>query len=395
MMKFDNQTFKFTNIGNIGNYALIVGIVGIAASAFGYTLDAKQLFYSYLTSYLFWISIGLGGLFFTMLHHLVGATWSVVLRRLFENVMNILPMMILLFIPIALGMGHLYRWSDSEGMAADQLLKAKSGYLNTGFFLARALLYFAVWFLLSRSLYKSSLKQDESHDETLRTRFKRISAPGMILFAATITFAAFDWIMSLDAHWYSTIFGAYFFAGCAMSAMAFTTLAAYYLRRNQVLAIEITVEHYHDLGKLTFAFTVFWAYMAFSQYFLIWYANIPEETVWYLHRWEGSWKLVSLLIVFGHFAIPFLALITQGAKRNPTALAVICIWLLLMHWIDLYWLVLPNLHKQGVSFSWMDITTMVGIGGVVIWYFWRRLTSQPLLPINDPKLDASKRFVNQ
>ena len=201
---------------------------------------------------------------------------------------------------------------------------------------------------------------------------KRISAPGMILFAITLTFASWDWLMSLDAHWYSTIFGAYYFSGCALSALVLVTLTAIYLRSKQVLVHQITVEHYHDLAKLTFAFTVFWAYMAFSQYFLIWYANIPEETIWFKHRWDGSWKTISLLLVIGHFAVPFLVLISRAAKRSTKVLLSAGVWLLFMHWIDLYWLVMPNLHQHGFVPSWMDLTTMLGIGGIFLGLTWKR-----------------------
>jgi hypothetical protein len=394
-MKFDNQTYRISGAGSIGQRLLLAGIAGLVLSGIGLFVDGRQFLHSYLVAFTFWVSVGLGALFFTILHHLVSASWSVVLRRMFENVMMALPLLFVFFIPIAFGMGHLYEWTDADKVAVDHLLQGKTGFLNNGFFLARTVIYFAIWSIIALLAYKLSLRQDHGHSEVLTARMKKVSAPGMILLAIMLTFAAWDWLMSLDAHWYSTIFGAYYFAGSALSALAVVTLIAIYLRRKQVLVKQITLEHYHDLAKLLFAFMVFWAYMAFSQYFLIWYANIPEETIWFQHRWVGSWKAITLLLVFGHFVVPFLVLISRAAKRSTRVLAFAGLWLLLMHWMDLHWLVMPNLHSQGFQPSWMDLTTVVGIGGVFLAIVWKRLCAQPLVPVNDPKLAASIGFVNQ
>jgi hypothetical protein len=393
-MKFDDQTYRISGAGNIGQRLLLAGIVGLMLSGVGLFFDSRQLFHSYLVAFTFWVSVGLGALFFTMLHHLVSASWSVVLRRMFENVMIALPLLIVFFIPIALGMGNLYEWTHADKVATDHLLHGKAKFLNSGFFMARILVYFAIWSIVAFLAYKLSLRQDQAHSETVTAKMKRVSAPGMILLAVTLTFAAWDWLMSLDARWFSTIFGAYYFAGSATSALAVVTLIAIYLRGKQVLVKQITLEHYHDLAKLLFSFTVFWAYMAFSQYFLIWYANIPEETIWFQRRWTDSWKTISLLLVFGHFVVPFLVLISRAAKRNTRVLAFAGLWLLFMHWIDLHWLVMSNLHPPGFQPSWMDLTTVVGIGGVFLALVWKRLCAQPLVPINDPKLSESIEFVN-
>jgi hypothetical protein len=394
-MKIDRETYRFTDPGSFGKLALLAGVIGLALSGYGYVQDKQQLFYSYLTAYVFWLTIGWGALFFIMLHHLVNASWSVVLRRLSESVMMTLPFMLVLFIPIGLGLHELYEWSHTDLVATDEILQKKAAYLNVGFFSVRVFTYFAVWILLSGLLYKYSLAQDRGHHPRLVSRMKRVSAVGMVLFAYTSTFAAFDWMMSLDAHWYSTIFGAYTYSGSFLAALCFITLVTIYQKKRGVLSDLVTVEHYHDLGKLTFAFIIFWAYMAFSQYFLIWYANIPEETVWYLQRWQGSWKVVSLVIVFGHFAVPFVALITRAAKRSTVVMAAAAVWILLMHWVDIYWLVQPNLHPHGAQPSWMDLTTMVGVGGLFLWFFWRRFSTHPVVPVNDPALEESIGFVNR
>lgn len=392
--KFNRDTFRITEAGNLGKFALIAGVAGLAISATGYFTDSKQFFYSYLTAFAFWATIGLGGLFFTMLHHLTSATWSVVLRRMTETVMATLPILIILFLPVVFGMHDLYHWTHKDVVEHDAVLKSKEAYLNMPFFFIRTALYFVVWVLLSRTLYSSSLNEDQASSPDLTMKMKRVSAPGMVLFGLTLTFASFDWLMSLDPHWYSTIFGVYVFSGTVLAILSFITLLALYLRNQEILEDVITVEHYHDLGKLLFAFTVFWAYIAFSQFMLIWYANIPEETLFFDHRWHGTWKIVSMIILFGHFVVPFVVLLTRAAKRNLFILKMMGIWLLLMHWVDIYWLVMPNLHKEGAVVSWMDLTTMIGVGGLFIWLFWNRFVSQPIVPVKDPKFAASVQFEN-
>ncbi len=388
-MKFDNQTYLLTDKGKFGNIALIIGILGLVLSAVGWFSDSKQFYHSYLVSFVFWVSIALGGLFFVMLHHLVNANWSVVLRRFGESMMMTLPFMGLLFIPIIIGVGELFHWSDTELVANDHLLKGKAGYLNYTFFIIRAVLYFLIWTILAVMLNRLSMKQNISANFEQIKKFRTISAPGMILFAFTLTFAAFDWLMSLDAHWYSTIFGVYVFAGSFLAMLSLTSFLVIRLQNNGVLTKAITKEHYHDLGKLIFAFIIFWGYMAFSQYFLIWYGNIPEETIWFLHRWEGSWKIVSLIIVFGHFIIPFFMLFPQTIKRNKIVMTIMTLWILVMHWIDIYWLVMPSLSHHGVHLSWIDLVAFIGIGGIFLYVFWRFFTQHPLVPVNDPNLKKS------
>jgi hypothetical protein len=389
------ENYRITAPGGLQQRLLIIGATGLALSALGYFVDAPQLFYSYLTAFTFWTSLALGALFFTMLHHLVDATWSIVLRRINETIMTTMPLLALLFLPIIAGMHDLYHWTHADAVANDPILQMKAPWLNTGFFLIRTAFYFAVWWFISQKLYGISLQQDvNGYDPHQTRRFRLISAPGMILFALTSTFAAFDWLMSLDPHWYSTIFGVYVFGGGFLGLICLLVLLVQYLRSRGLLVDTITIEHYHDLGKLMFAFTVFWAYIAFSQYFLIWYANIPEETIWYQHRWPGSWKIFTMLIVFGKFIVPFLLLMLRATKRSLPALRILAVWMLLMHWVDLHWIVLPNLHQHGAHLSWMDLTTMVGVGGLFLWWIWRRLALHELVPVNDPRLDQSIAFTN-
>jgi hypothetical protein len=388
-MKFDTQSYRITDSGPYGRIALIVGVAGLALSAVGYFTDPKQAMFSYLTAFMFFVSFALGGLFFTMLHHLVDAKWSMVIRRLSESLMATMPLMFLLFIPVAFGIHELYEWSHADVVAQDALLQKKAVYLNTTFFLIRAAAYFAIWIFLGRKLYSLSLQQDKQHIEGFTHKARMVSAPGIILFAFTITLASFDWLMSLDPHWYSTIFGAYIFAGTFLGTLCLFTLFCLFQQSKGILKNEIKTAHYHDIGKFTLGFVIFWAYMAYSQYFLIWYANIPEETIWFLHRWEGSWKTWSLLLVFGHFAIPFLLLISRAAKRSGVVMAIGAIWLLAMRFVDLHWIIVPNLHHHGVHLTWIDITTFVGVGGMFFWYFWSRYASHPVIPVNDTGLQAS------
>lgn len=393
-MQIDKQTYILTEKGRFEKIALIIGIVGLVLSAVGYFVDSRQFFFSYLLAFAFWVTLGAGGLFLNMLHYLVAARWTVVLRRFAEATAWTLPFMAIFFIPILFGLHDLYHWSHPDLVAKDHILQGKAAYLNIPFFIIRYLFYFAVWFVLVRLLNKYSLKQDEGFTVDTRQKLRKVSAPGMILFAFTITFASFDWLMSLDAHWYSTIFGVYIYSGGVVGFLTFLTMIVLYFHKKNILTDVITVEHYHDLGKLTFAFVIFWGYMAFSQYLLIWYANIPEETIWFMHRWVGTWKTASLVLVFGNFVIPFFILITRSVKRNPLFLKIMMGWIFIMHYVDLYWVVMPSLHHENVHISWMDFTTVVGIGGIFCWIFFRRLAKYPLIPKTDPKLEGSIKLIS-
>ena len=391
----NQESFTLSGTGAAERVAWIIGVAGIALSVVGYFTQSDQFFFSWLVAFVFWTSIALGGLFFTLLHHLTHSTWSIVLRRLFETTMRILPFMIVLLIPVFLGMHNLYHWSHADAVAHDELLHHKAPFLNIPFFIIRSVVYFAIWAWLGFSLYKMSLVQDKHSSPELTRRMHNFSAPGVVLFAFTTGFAAFDWLMSLDPHWYSTIFGVYYYAGSAMAFMAFMIVVVMQFRHKGILKSVISEEHDHDLGKLLFTFMVFWAYMAFSQYFLIWYGNIVEETVWFSARWVGSWKFASLMLAIGSFAVPFLILMIRSVKRNPHSLLMMAIWLLIMHWLDMYWLAMPVLHPDGMVLSWIDATTMLGMGGLFVGLFLTQLRKQPIVPVGDPRLQDSIHFINQ
>ena len=341
-MNLNTDTYRLSDKGSFGTRALIAGVAGLAVSAVGWYLDAPRFYHAYLVAFTYWVSLALGALFFTMLHHLTGATWSTVLRRLSESLTASLPLMAIFSFPILFGSHDLYHWTHAEAIAHDPMLAAKSGYLNMTFFIIRLVVYFVVWSWLAHRLYRLSVAMETGNVAENQAKLRSTSAYGMVIFAFTITLAGFDWLMSLDPHWYSTIFGVYYFAGGLLGVVCLLTVLSLWLRGKGVLKGLVSHEHYHDLGKLIFGFIIFWAYIGFSQYLLIWYADIPEETVWYLDRWEGSWKTVSLLILFGHFAVPFVVMVFRNVKRMLGLLGFMAVWLLVMHWVDLYWLILPT-----------------------------------------------------
>ena len=402
-MKFDATTYKITDSGKIGTIALVLGIVFLGISVLGYMNDQAHFYLNYLTAYIFWLSIALGGMFITMIHHVTNASWSTVIRRITENMAGTMPVFVILFIPVIFGTHDLFHWSHAEVMDPgsdkfDALLYEKVGYLNPTFFYIRAVFYLTVWTFFSYMLRKKSIQQDSTGAD-YALPYKKLSAPGLILFAITTTFASFDWMMSLDAHWFSTIFGVYFFSGVFLSGLTFLLILLIYLRSKKILHDVVSIEHYQDIAKFIFAFIIFWSYMAFSQYFLIWYANLPEENFWFLYRWDNSWQALSLLVIFGHFVFPFLALITRAAKRSVPFLLFMSVWIILMRLVDLYWIIMPTgLAEDGTRVQFAvqmyDIAPLIGIGGIFFWFFWKQLTAHALIPVKDANLDSSMKFQN-
>ena len=382
----DETTYKLPESINRFRIGFWVGIALLCLSLIGFFIDRQQFFFSYLTAFVFWLTIALGGLFFTLLHHLFGAKWSVSVRRIYETLAVLLPFLALFILPVILGVKDLYHWSIPQEIAHDHLLQQKTAFLNIPFFIIRAVVYVSVWIGLTRLFYKASLDQDIEFSSHRADRLRSWSAPAMIAFALTFTFAGFDWVMSLDAHWYSTIFGVYLFGGAASGTLSFVILFVLYLRRETSLRSVLSFKRLNDLGRLLFVFTVFWAYIAFSQYFLIWYANIPEETIWYSHRWEGTWQTISLLLVVGHFLIPFIFLMPEKTKKNSIVLLSMSCLILLTHWFDLYWLIQPSLHHHSAHLSWMDLTCTLGLGGVFIGLFVVQISKHAVFPLSEPGL---------
>ena len=371
--------------------ALIAAIVGCIV---GGVYEPTRFFGSYLVAFLFALTIALGALFWVMLHHLTGANWSVVVRRMMEQLCCTIPWLGLLFLPIVFGLSHLYSWMDS-GHLADPVLQAKQPYLNSPFFLIRATGSFAVWSWLAIRMSSWSLRQDLDGNDEWTVRMRNLSGVGVLLLAVTSTFAAFDWIMSLDPHWYSTIFGIYFWSGAIVGSLAAVVALVMLLRSVGLLAGIVTQEHLHDLGKLLFGFVVFWAYIAFSQYFLIWYGNIPEETIWYVRHLKGNWFSVAVALFVGHFVIPFVMILSRSAKRNPNVLGTAAIVVLCFHYLDLYWQIMPELQPHGPDLHWIDAATLVGIVAPCGLVILRGARRDALIPIRDPQLHASMHSLSE
>ncbi len=378
----------------IPTLALSVAVIGVLASI-GFGLrNPKQFFHSYLVAYLFFLSIALGALFFTVVQFAARAGWSVVVRRLAEVLMAALPLFIPLFVPIVIGLHDLYHWTHHDAVAHDPVLGHKAGWLNTPFFLARAAIFLGAWALLSRWYFKRSTAQDQSADVQLTRNMQRFSGPALIIYAFSVSYAALDWIMSLSAHWYSTIYGVYFFAGSLVAVFATLSILVLQTSGAGLTKDLINAEHRHDLGKLLFAFVVFWTYIAFSQYMLIWYGNLPEETAWYRPRWGGGWELLSVFQGLGHFVIPFFFLMSRHIKRNRKALFAAAAWVLAVHLMDLYWLVMPSLHPSNLHLHPLDLTTLLAVGGLFVFVVSRLMLKHPLIPVGDPRLHESIAFEN-
>lgn len=377
--------------------ALAVGAVGIAGSAVVASGSEGGWHYAletYLVSFAYFLSLSLGALFFVMLQHVTRAGWSVVVRRIAEAIATNVWLMVVLAIPVLMGMEHLYHWAHPGAAEHDPLIAAKAGFLDVEFFVVRVVVYFVIWSTLAWFFFATSKAQDVTGDPALTRRMEVLAAPGIVLFALSINFAAFDLLMSLDPHWFSTIFGVYYFSASVLLFFAVMPKIVIWLQRQGVLKRAVTVEHYHDIGKFMFAFTVFWAYIAFSQYMLIWYGNIPEETEWILKRQTGGWTAVSLALLFGHFVLPFLLLISRHVKRKPLPLAVIGVFVAVMCWVDMYWLVIPEFSPGVARFGLLDVLVYLGMAGlysaVLVW----RLGRGTLVPEKDPRLEESLAFEN-
>jgi hypothetical protein len=370
-----------------------LAVVGMAIAAAVGREAPERLLGSWLVAFVYFLTIALGCLYFVLMHTAMQGGWGVVVRRVAETGAATVPLFALLFLPIALELQHVYPWSHPNA-AADALVRWKAPYLNPPFFYARAAVYFAVWSMTALWFLRLSHRQDDSPRDSRAARLRRWSGPLLIPLGLTHTFAAFDWVMSLDPRWYSTIYGVYSFAGSLVAAVAFLTIAAAAMRRAGLLPGVVGAEHFHDLGKLLFTFVVFWAYIAFSQYLLIWYGNIPEETIWYRHRLEGTWLPLSVALALGHFAVPFFFLLPRAAKRNTIALVAASAWMLLMHLVDVYWMVVPDLHGRAGRPGLLDGAALLMVGGAFVAVFAWLLARHPLVPVGDPRLAESLAFEN-
>jgi hypothetical protein len=373
--------------------AVAFAVIGAGQLAVFGGRHEERFFAAWLVAFTFFLTIALGCLFFVLIHTAMQGAWGIVVRRVAENAAMTLPLFALLFLPVVYGLHSLYHWSHPDAAAHDALLRLKQPYLNVPFFLVRAALYFAVWSGIALWFRTLSRRQDAAPDPLAAKRLRRYSGALVIPLAFTTTFAAFDWLMSLAPHWYSTILGVYVFAGGLVAAFAFLGLAAVALQRAGLVP-GLSEEHFHDLGKLLFTFVVFWAYIGFSQFFLIWYGNIPEETIFYRVRLEAGWRLVSIALAAGHFALPFFFLLPRQVKRNPATLVTAALWMLAMHLVDVYWLVIPSIAGLQARPGIVDVAALVAVGGAFLGAFGWLLVSSPLVPAGDPRLAESLAFEN-
>jgi hypothetical protein len=381
--------------GRILVAVLLTGSIGAAlVSLTRWSEDPSRWLFSYLTALAFVITLSIGALAWLMLHHLSRAVWSVVLRRLLENLTRPLPWLALGFVPVALHLPQIYSWADRFVVASDPALSRKSGWLNPEFWSVRGAAYLVIWALLATLLARISARQDRTADPGLGDRMRAISSWGLVLLGLSSSCAAFDWLMSLDPHWCSTILGVYFWAASLVSSLAALILLTLALRGSGRLSRTVTTQHLHDLGKLLFSFVVFWTYIAFSQYFLIWYANFPEETGWYIVRRMGSWNTLSWALCFGHFTVPFFLLLFRSIRRDAFWLGFLAAWVLGFHYLDLYWLIMPAHSPGGAKPDWLDgsLVAALSLGWCAIVAY--ACQARAAVPIGDPHLSESVAFQN-
>ena len=374
-------------VKTIQQRSLLVGLVFGVIAAVGAWLQPDLFFRAYLMAFMAWLGVTLGSMAILMLRHLTKGSWGMVIRRILGAAMRCVPLMVALFIPLLFGIRRLYIWARPlEGIAdkhlREHLQELTRSYLSVNGFIIRAAIYFAIWWALSFFLTKWSAEQDHPPMRDNSARFKALSGPGLILYGFTITFAAIDWIMSIDPSWISTIFGLSFLIGQVLSALCFAVVVERILFRYKPMSELLKPEQVHDHGKFMLAFIMVWAYFAFSQWLIIWAGNLPEEITWYIRRLNGGWGYVGLVLVLFHFAAPFVFLISRPFKRDITRLVWLAAWLLLMRYVDLFWIVEPNFSVT-FNLTWLDIVVPIAMGGLWLAYFFRNLSAMPLVPAYD------------
>jgi hypothetical protein len=379
-----------TQIGEWQRRSLLVGIAAALLAITGFILDREQFLRSYLFGYLYWLGMAVGCLAILLMHHTVGGKWGMMIRRMCEAGARTLPYMIILLIPILLNLPVLYPWARPEA-SHDPNLVAKSAYLNVPGVLVRTVFYFVIWALYAYLLSKWSAEQDRTGEERYTNKMRRVSAAGLVVFTYVTTFAFFDWIMSLEPHWFSTIYGAMFLIGQMLESFAFMILLVIVLSRMPPIKDYLTTQHLHDLGNMMFAWMVLWAYLSFSQFLIIWAGNLPDEIPWYLRRLKGGWGWVALTIVIFNFFTPFALLLLRKVKRDANRLFKVCALLIIIRLLDDYWIVKPAFYNEQLKITWTDFVTPLAVGGVWLSVFFWQLKSRPLLPLRDPRLQGAPR----
>jgi hypothetical protein len=376
------------------NALFLAALISVVLCIYGYISEPERFFRSYLVAFTFTSGIGLGAFFFIMAQHLAGSAASVTVRRIMENIMVTLPVGALLFLPLIFGLKYIYPWTHPDIVNASAEIKAKGTFLSENWFVIRTYGFFVLWSIWIFAIYRQSTKQDTTRSARQMHIISRWSAPGLFLVVVVGTLAAYDWLMSVQPTWYSTIFGLYYLAGGALSFMSVTVLVALAFRRAGILTNAINKEHYHDLGKWLFALTAFYTYIAFAQYLLIWYANLPEETIFYRVRSQGGWLWLSLALPFIRFFIPFFVLLCRGAKRDLTIIGIVAAWSLIVEAIDLFWVVMPVHYPNGPQIHWLDFATLAATFSICGLQFWSRFRKHKMVPVGNLRFEQSLHFEN-
>jgi hypothetical protein len=393
-LEIDNYQLEQSRWAAGRNTLFLAALISVIACIAGYITDPERFFRSYTVAFAFTSAIGLGAFFFVMAMYLAGNAAGVTVRRIMENIMVTLPVGAILFLPLVFGLKYVYPWMHPDIVQASANLKAKSGYLSENFFLLRTFGFFLLWSIWIFSIYRQSTKQDTERSARQMYVIARFCAPGLFLVVLVGTLAAYDWLMSVQPSWYSTIFGLYYLAGGCLAFMSVVTLVCLGFRRAGILTHAINIEHYHDLGKWLFCLAAFYTYIAFSQYLLIWYANLPEETIFYRVRSHGMWLPISLALPFVRFIIPFFVLLCRPAKRNLTIIGLVAGWSLIMEFIDIYWVVMPVHYPEGPQIHWLDFATLGATVSICGLQFWNRFRRHKMVPVGDLRLEQSLNFEN-
>ena len=387
------EMFDSKRVGPLKLALLVAAVAGIAGCILLGLKNPGQFAYSWLFAFTYFFTLCVGCLFWTLVHHATDAEWSVVVRRILENVAALIPVVFLFFIPLIFFAPVLWKWWDVP-VGVDEILDQKRPFLTHWFFFTRLAIYFIGLTSIALLMKRNSTRQDEDGHPRHTIAMRKLAFIGIPVMGVSLTFGAVDWLMGLDYKWFSTMWGVYLFAGAAGSAMSLLVLLVTGLRKTGYLRHVVTREHYHIMGKLMLAFCIFWAYIGFSQYMLIWYGNIPEETSYFIRRNVGSWNTMSLLLVFGRFFLPFPFLLLQGTKKRPRYLCIVALWILVMQLLDIYIIVLPMLHQGGVAFHLLDLCAVLAIGAPLAWLFLARLGRHGLVPVRDPRIFESIKLTN-
>jgi hypothetical protein len=361
---------------------LAIGVVALAACAYGAYSNWTGFLRAYLISYMLWFLVGLGSLALLMLHHMVGGSWGYVIRRTLEAATRTIPLLALFFIPLAIGHSNPHLYPVVEGTSF------KAIYLSPSFYFARVILYFAAWLIFAHFLNKLSSLQDLGTTHGLLKKFNNVSAVGLLIYCAAISWSSFDWVMSLEPNFFSTIFGLIFIVMSALAALSFTIIVSMILSKHKPLSGVINSSNFNDLGNILLTFVMLWAYLSFSQFLIIWAGNLQDENFWYTVRGTGEWKWVALFVILFHFAVPFVLLLNRPVKRQMKALAFVGGGLLVMTWIDLYWFIMPAFYPLGPHIDWLDLVAPFAVGGLWLAFFIRQLQARPRLPLHDPRFEG-------